>query len=587
MAIGEQGFVTENHSPIQPQAVAPANGNLDRQLPIQTDLGVDFGNVQHEADQPEQPISLAMLVLEKDGFTDHQAFTALDQGHRPLNDRRARLDGLLDHRPLADDVPIVETERALVARQRINEIELRSVAHSDVADGRVSAHQHLRDFAEFVRCNAIVRDNLGRHAAHPGHRHSQGPLQPEPYLLQLVFHLGALGMALRQALALVRHHDDEAGGGRHDSRQPIGRRPRQPHPLRRPGNRHASRIAPASPLPTCPARQQEPGNDSRQKADDNAKDIDQDRPVIGILAVENKGRMHDDGPTMAGERHEPPRQQKRFSPAGNHRIDIVVIMIHDLIGADAVAVEYDDVEITAVQHEATADQAFHEVRHAERRADPTFQILPSLLDGVVRGVVPIDRGIQQEPGLGIGLGLLNQPDLARHRDAVLVACRFHRRPANRFRVGVVAERPEIAARERLDIGDRGIPIPVAGRMDGEIGKPLPPDPLEIAGLFLAFDGLGIGYGLNSGDVPLYAERLHVFAPFTAADHLINRKQSATAPHDLPVILQALAYPLENVLRPGRKLAVESVVRQLPLTDIEDMGYQQTESQNNSRKSMKE
>ena len=60
---------------------------------------------------------------------------------------------------------------------------------------------------------AKMKATRGRHAAHPGHRHSQGPLQPEPYLLQLVFHLGALGMALRQALALVRHHDDEAGGG--------------------------------------------------------------------------------------------------------------------------------------------------------------------------------------------------------------------------------------------------------------------------------------------------------------------------------------------------------------------------------------
>jgi len=174
----------------------------------------------------------------------------------------------------------------------------------------------------------------------------------------------------------------------------------------------------------------------------------------------------------------------------------------------------------------------------------------------------IHRRIHQRAGLDIPVGLLHQGDLAGERDHIPVPRPLHRRPPDRLREHVVAERPEVSSGKRLEKNNRRVGLPIALRPNPEIREPLGADLLRALCQLLAGHELREAEALDPGQLLAEFLALRKFAPLLAGDPVCVRKKTRRAAKDLLVLaeppldlqLQLAAHKIERL--PGIFLRIE-------------------------------
>ena len=114
---------------------------------------------------------------------------------------------------------------------------------------------------------------------------------------------------------------------------------------------------------------------------------------------------------------------------------------------------------------AFAAQSGHQVVDAKRRADPADQVGPALLDGGRVGAAPIYREIHHGAGLDVLAIFLDQAHLGRCGRLAGVARALHRHFPVWLGEHVEAERTQVQAAERLNMGDEGIDLARARWID--------------------------------------------------------------------------------------------------------------------------
>ena len=166
---------------------------------------------------------------------------------------------------------------------------------------------------------------------------------------------------------------------------------------------------------------------------------------------------------------------------------------------------------------ALAHDAAHQVVRAEGAVDEAEQRLPAVADADQRLVLVVDRHIDEEAGLDVLVGFLDQPQPGGGRGGAAVAGAFHGGSAARLGVHVEAEGPQVAAGEGLDVDDGEVfgPLPLRRHAvaveTGGVQRRLVL--LPVGGLH----ALGVADGLDAGIAVLHMQAGDVGPPFRAAD----------------------------------------------------------------------